>query len=185
MKCIKCKCKNITKANYCKNCGYHFSKEEQEAAKKRTLVGKVERLEKIYKTCTLQIITGNIIFKIASLLIVLFVGIYFLFHYGNKVTILENTNYQIEYNTELDEYYLLVKDDETNLDLFVPNKIDSLDVKLLDENNQELEGKKYNKNSEIKLKTTGTSNYYLLNTISNNQVDDTLKILVYRIEEES
>lgn len=180
MKCIKCQSKNINKANYCKNCGYHFSKAEQEAAKKRTLVGKIERLEKIYKTCTLQVITGNIIFKILSLLIVLFIGIYFLFHYGNKVTILENANYHIQYNTKSNEYYLLVKDDETNLDLFIPNKIDSLEIKLLDENNQELEHQTYQKDSEIKLKTNYEGSYYLLNTFNNDKLDNTLKIVVYR-----
>lgn len=180
MKCIKCQSKNINKANYCKNCGYHFSKEEQEAAKKRTLVGKIERLEKIYKTCTLQLITGNIIFKIVSLLLVLFIGIYFLFHYDNKVTILENANYQIQYNTKLDEYYLLVKDDETNLNLFIPNKIDNLEVKLLDEKNQELEHQTYQKDAKIKLKTNDNGSYYLLNTFSNDKVNDTLKMVVYR-----
>lgn len=59
MKCIKCSCNNIIDANYCKKCGYHFSKEEQLMAKSKTLVGKLEILEETYAWVTLKKITGH------------------------------------------------------------------------------------------------------------------------------
>ena len=37
MICPKCKKKNIKKANFCIDCGYEFSEEEQEAAYKKVL----------------------------------------------------------------------------------------------------------------------------------------------------
>ncbi len=180
MKCVKCKKENITKANYCKTCGSQFSKEEQEKARKKTLVGKIERLEKAYNLCTLKAITGSTIFKVISLLIVLLIGLYFLFNFGNKVKLLESPEYKIEYNTKLKEYYLLVKNDEVDLNLFVPNKIDNLGVKIVNKNNQEISRTEYEKNDEIKLFANGEDYYYL---IDDNKVDDILKIFVYRTME--
>ena len=45
MKCIKCKTVNVHNANYCKNCAYEFSKQEQKAAEKWTFIGIIKRME--------------------------------------------------------------------------------------------------------------------------------------------
>lgn len=47
MQCIKCREKNINQANYCKNCGYHFSEAKQKAAKKWNLVWYLEAFGKL------------------------------------------------------------------------------------------------------------------------------------------
>ena len=54
MKCIKCMTVNISKAKYCKNCKYEFSDSERKIARGKTLIGKIETLEKTWRT----IVTG-------------------------------------------------------------------------------------------------------------------------------
>ena len=73
MKCIKCQSKNRNYANYCKNCGYHFSKEEQEAASKWSLPWFLEKIDNFKKLITLDILKGNIIYRILSIIVVLFI----------------------------------------------------------------------------------------------------------------
>lgn len=130
MKCIKCKGINIISANYCKFCGYHFSEKEQKEAKNKTIVGKLEMLEKAYNVCTLKVITDHIVFKIISLLVVIILGIFFLVNNGAKVKILESDNYKMQYNTKEDEYYLLANEEQTTLDLYVPNRVQNIVVKI-------------------------------------------------------
>lgn len=123
MKCSKCKDINIDKANYCKKYGYHFTENEQKKAHRKTLFGKLEMLEKAYSVCSLKIITDSLIFKIGSLLLMTIIGIMLFTNMENKLRILDSDNYQVQYNTKLDEYYLILYEDETKLNLYKPDNI--------------------------------------------------------------
>lgn len=183
MKCIKCRQENINSANYCKKCGYHFSKSEQKIAKSHTLVGKLENIEQAYKVCSLKIITDNIIFKIVSLLIIIALGIFFVMQNGTIVKIKDSKEYNIQYNTKLDEYYLLVNQDETNLNLYIPNKTESFNIKLMDLDNNLIEEDNYKDTDNITLNINGIDDYYLLESFYSDKESSVLKLYVYRVGE--
>lgn len=174
MKCIKCKSNNINKANYCKECGYKFSEKEQKAAQRRTFVGKLEMIEEAYKICTLKVITDHILFKIASIVLLLVVGLMFYFNYGNEVKILNNSNYKIKYNSEYNEYYIFTKDDEVTLNLYIPNKVENLKIKKI-ENENTVEETEFKKDDKITLYTNLEEDYYLLESEISN-----VKLYVFR-----
>lgn len=173
MKCIKCRCKNINKANYCKNCKYHFSKEEQEAAKSITFFGKLEKLEKVYNIITLNAITGHIIFKILSIVIILGLGIYITLS-NDKINVLESDNYLVKYNKNENEYYLISKEKNIPLNLYLSNNIKTINIKHKDKNNNLINEKQYDKVDEISLSINSNEDYYLINADK-----DTLKLYIY------
>lgn len=179
MKCSKCGSKNITKANYCISCGNGFSEEERKKAKKKTVVGVLEFLEEVYSWCNLSKITGHIAFKIVSVLVVLLVGISFVFNNGRSVKILESDHYKIQYNTKDDEYYLLVDEDQTNLELYVPNKVSDLVIKEYDKDNLEISSMKYDPKNKLVLTVNSSDEYYML-VSKNGKAYEKIKMYVYR-----
>lgn len=180
MKCIKCTEKNINKANYCKKCAYKFSKKEQEIARKHTIIGKLDLLEKAYKTCNLQIITDHILFKIFSLLIVLALGINIWINYGLSLKLLNSDEYQIQYNTKLDEYYLISEKHKVPLNLYVPNRVKNIVVRHYS-GGQIINRKTYKKEQEIILNAT-SDDYYTLQINYLYGDKDNYKIYVYEEE---
>ncbi len=183
MECIRCKTKNVNKANYCKNCGYHFSKEEQKAAKKWTLVWFLECFDKAKSILNLSIITDHILFKIASIVVVLGIGFYSFFTNGNSLKLLESNDYKVQYNTELSEYYLLANKEKTNLNLYIPNRAQKLIVEHIDQNNQLIDTKEYAKEEEIVFSSDSNNDYYILEAAYENNNFDKLKFYIYYVEE--
>ena len=181
MKCIKCKTKNINKANYCKKCGYHFSKKEQEASRKWSFVWFLEKKDKIMSIIDLSIITDNIFFKIASIVLILGVGVYSILTNGINLKLLESKDYKIQYNTSLSEYYLLVNQEQTNLNLYIPNRTEKLIIKHLN-GNELIEEKEYN-GEEIVLDSNTYDEYYLIEATYDNNNLDRIKLYVYYEED--
>ena len=177
MKCIKCGTKNINKANYCKTCGYHFSKEEQKAAKKWSLVWILECIDKGLSVVDLSIITGSIYFKILSIVIVLLIGIHGWFINGLNIKIMESDDYKIQYNTKIKEYYLLTEKDEINLNVYLPKKIDTIYVEHYDKNSNVLNEEKYQDLNKIILDSNSDDDYYILKADNNLKQ---LKVYVYQ-----
>lgn len=177
MRCIKCSTNNINKANYCKNCGYKFSDAERVHARRHTLVGKLEMLENAYKVCTLNVITGHIAFKIVSLVIVILMGVYFVFYNGGEVKILKSDKYNIEYNVKSEEYYLLVNEDEVNLNLYVPNKVKNIVINHYDKDDKLLDKVDYLENNDVVLSTNYKEDYYVLSSDNKD-----IRFYVYRTE---
>ncbi len=181
MKCSKCRCKNIVKANYCKSCKYKFTDKEKEKAYNKTLFGKVEFIEKWYSRLTLQAITGHIAFKICSILFILMIGIYTLFTMGITTKILDSKDYKIYYNKNLKEYYLLVDSSlsEVDVNLYKPNRLKNLNVLHYDSNNKLLEKISERDNKNIILKTYN-DDYYVLESKYSNKKMDKIKVIVYK-----
>ena len=177
MKCGKCKNKNITKANYCKKCGYKFSEEEQKEAKGKTFVGKLEKLELAYNVCTLKVITEHKLYKIGSFLIVLGIGIYYLLAYGLNVRFLNSKNYEISYNEKLMEYYIITNKNKVSLDLYIPNRTKKLIVKHFDVEGKIIEKESYKPMQEIVLETK-EKEYYVLESSYLGHKKDTFKLYV-------
>lgn len=177
MRCTKCGKDNIIKANFCKYCGYKFSQAEQKKAKRKTLVGKLELIEKGYSICKLKFITDNIIFKIASIIMLIAIGICLNLKNGNDVRILKSDMYKIEYNTNNDEYYLLVDEDKINLNLYIPNNLDKIDIKHMNSDGSIILENSYNLNDEIVLDINSINDYYLL-----DYNDSKIKFFIYKVE---
>lgn len=179
MKCVKCKTDNIINANYCKNCGYEFSKKEKKKAKRWTLAWFLEIIDKIKSIFDLSIITGNILFKVLSVIVILIVGIYYSITSGTNLKILNSDNYQIQYNTKLDEYYLIANKEETTLNLYVPNRTKNIIIKHLDGKDLIIEEKEYCKECEVLLNSNGSEDYYIIETKYENNNLDRMKLYVY------
>lgn len=182
MKCIKCRTVNINKANYCKNCGYHFSKKEQEAAKKWSFVWFLEKIDKVKSLWKFSFITDHILFKIASVAIVLGIGIYSCFANGTHLKILKTDEYQLQYNKDLKEYYLLTDNDQTKLNIYIPNQISEISIQQVASNDQIISEATYKKEQDIILVNTEETDYYLIKV--KDSPKENLKIYIYRKDDE-
>jgi hypothetical protein len=180
MKCHKCKNENILKANYCQKCGEKFTDKEKEAAYNKTIYGKIDTILKIKSFATLSVITGNIFYKIGSLLVVLGIGLYFLFTIGINTKILNSKDYQIFYNKESNEYYLLVNDNKNSveLNLYRPNRTKEMTIYTYDLNDKEKTKTTVSKDDVIKLNTY-QDDYHIIESIYSNKKKDNLKVYVY------
>ena len=180
MKCRKCKKENILKAKYCQKCGEKFTDKEREEAYNKTIFGKIDFFQKMKSIATLNFITGNIFFKIASLLIVLGIGLYFLFTMGINTKILNSKDYQINYNKKSNEYYLIVDDNKDSivLNLYRPNRTKKMIVYTYDLEDKEIDKTKVSKDDKITL-TTYKDDYYIIESNYSNKKKDKLKIYVY------
>lgn len=179
MRCIKCKTVNINKANYCKKCAYHFSEAEQKAARSKTLIGKIEKIEKLKSICDLSIITGHILFKIGSISIVFIIGIYFWINNGINLKLLNSNHYKIYYNTNEKEYYLMTESNKIPLDLYIPNRTENIVITHYDENNNIIESKKYKKEEDIILETK-QKEYYVLTANYSHDEKEKFKLYVLK-----
>lgn len=185
MKCIKCKSNNSYHSNYCKKCGNKFTKQEKDKAKRWTLVWFLEKKDQIQSLWKFNFITDHILFKIASLLIILAIGIYSFLINGSHLKLLTGDNYKLQYNTKLDEYYLLAEENNIKLNLYIPEKADKLVVTYFDKDDKVIEEKTYNKNDVITIVSDSSDSYYLIRANYNNKGADSLKIFVYQEEEDT
>lgn len=180
MKCHKCKFDNIVKASYCHNCGEKFADKEKEEAYNKTIYGKIEKLEKIKDIASLDIITGNIIFKICSLLIVLGIGIYFLFTMGWNTKILNSIDYKLFYNTSDNGYYILVDDniDSVDVSLYRPNRLKKMIINHYDLDNNLVEKREIKKEDKVELNAS-SNDYYIIESKYSNKKQGKIKVVVY------
>lgn len=181
MKCSKCRSKNINIAKFCKSCGNAFTDKERETAKKGTFVWYLEKIDDIKSIVDLSFITGKLWFKISSIIFVLGIGIYFYMANGSEMKLLKSDQYKVEYNAKLDEYYLLVTKEKTNLELYFPENVKDIKVKNYDKENKILKEKKYKKDAEIILENTDDESYYILEGVYNGH-SDKMKLYIYRTE---
>ncbi len=181
MRCRKCKDSNITQANYCKKCGNKYTTQEQTKARKKTFVGHLEEFEKIYNILNLDFITGHILFKIATLIVILSIGIFIWINDGINVKLLNSNEYTIQYNKKEHEYYLISNKEKVGLNLYVPNRTENIEIKHYNKNNKIVEKKKYKKISNIILEAH-TSDYYVLKVNYIENKTEKIKIYVYNEE---
>lgn len=180
MKCKKCKKKNRSDANYCIKCGKKFTKEEKDQAEKLYLP---TILKKIYDILTLSFITDNLIVRGFYILFILGLGIYMLFSMGSHLRILNNENYEVNYNKNKNTYYIFI-DKEKNLNtinamMYVPNKIDKINLNYYDSKGKLIKKKKNIKKNYINLIINKKENNYYKITGNNKEE---IKVYVYYSE---
>ena len=179
MKCKKCGFKNVTQAKYCYKCGNSFTKEEHNEAVSKSIITKITKLKDLYDTVTLSKITGSIYFKIATILLVLAIGIYSMFKNGSDFHVLDGDNYTYKYNEKLNEYYLYLDDRETSLNLYLPHEINTFYVTYYDKDNNLLEKNTYYNLDDIKVKVEDTDNYYKISYEETENSQNTIKLYTY------
>lgn len=181
IKCSECSKENISKANYCKYCGKLISEKEKENASKSIAVVWLERLKKVINIITLDFVKGNKVLKIAYVVIVFLVGIYMLCTMGSSLKVVDNEFYDVKYNKSSQEYYLFLEDEESrkvDLQLYVPNKINDLNIGYYDDEGLLLFDEHYSKDDAITLLANkDLDNYYVISD-SNNK-NNKIKIFVY------
>lgn len=183
VKCRKCETENRACASFCKNCRYEFTKEEQNKAKNKSLEGIIvriiERVGKIKSVIDLSFITDKLWFQIASIVVVLGIGVFSCFQNGVHLKILKSDIYQINYNTKLNEYYLVVEEKEAKLNLYIPYQGQDIVVKHMNLE-EELESNTYQDGENIVLTNNDEDDYYLITGKGLNRKEETLKVYIYK-----
>ena len=128
MKCSKCGHKNLYQANFCEKCGSAFDDAYKEKAYSKTIYGIINKIEEIYSWLTLDVILGNKFVKIFLLVSLLFAVGNKVSENGNEFIIKDEKGYYVQYNQTNDEYYIVSKDYEVNLALYIPKKVENLIV---------------------------------------------------------
>ena len=126
MNCEKCRADLPYGAKYCGECGEKIPKGAYDAEYNDTVWAKIDNAKDKYDKFFLKKITGNIVFKIVSMVLVL---VYFFFTlYGNfmGIRLKENESYDIKYNKTSEEYYVYPKTEASNLELYVPLGTDKI-----------------------------------------------------------
>lgn len=180
MKCKKCKTNNITKAIYCKKCGNEFLEDERKKARRKTFIGKIERIEDIYNTITLSKITSHILFKIFTILIVLGIGIYFWISNGISLKLLNSEYYDIKYYEKEHEYYLVTEFNEVTLNLYIPNRLQNINIIHYNKDGQKIEENTYLKDEEIILYVSN-EDYYVIDSLYLKNKKEEIKLYVLKI----
>lgn len=177
MKCKKCGHNNVTQASFCFKCGNNFTKEEKELAIKKSFITKYNKLKEWYDKLTLSKITSHIVFKIVTVLIVLFIGVYSIYKDGTRLKVIDGEGYSYKYNNKLNEYYLYLDKEESSLNLYLPHYVNTYKVSYYDSNDKELESNNYDSLDDIVIKIDDVSNYY---KISYDDSNDYVKIFALR-----
>lgn len=180
MKCIKCRTVNVHNANYCKKCAYEFSEKEQEAAEKWTFIGIIKRFEKFKEKVTFGWLFDHLAFKIGSILGVLCIGIGFMLNNGTSFAVAESDNYTANYNEEKNEYYLYSEKDKAELNLYIPKRVENLNIKHYDGNSKVISDLDYKVTDNIVLYGNLEDDYYVLEANYSDDKSDKLKLFIYQ-----
>ncbi len=176
MICKNCRKDNILDAKYCIKCGNKFSKKERSDARRFTLVGLLETIDSIDNVKCLAIITKNKIFRIIVLIAIILIGVINIVTNGYNMKLNKNDNYSIMHYKDM--YYIIVDKEKSTVDLYIPNRIDNLQVELIDAE-KTIDNKKIAKNETIELSSNDENSYYLINGISNNSKESIKVKMIY------
>ena len=126
MNCSHCGGENPTKADYCRSCGEKFTDKEKKAAYGKTVYGKIDRFLELKSWVTLGKITGHPIFRAAVLLILAVLVVVNVGAFGRELCIKNSGSYDVAFNGEMNEYYVMTDLPEVSLSVYVPRKTSSL-----------------------------------------------------------
>ena len=96
------------------------------------------------------------------------------------IWIKDSDNYKLQYNTKLNEYYLISPTQKTNLDLYIPSRAKDTKIQLYDENNKMVEETKVEEDKGIVLDKNDSGNYYIIESEYGNNNVDRIKLFVYQ-----
>ncbi len=190
MKCSNCGKKNMSKANFCKKCGFVFSDKEQKDSKDTLIL--LKGTKKFYEVITLKFITDSVLIQTIYTITILLIGVGILSLKENKIRIEDGKNYTVQYNTEIKEYYMIIQSNKESTEtidanLFIPNNVEALKIAYYDENDKLIAEEEHSPKGKITLSINQNhNNYYQISDTKNQK--DSIKVFVYYqsdIEEQS
>lgn len=180
MKCVKCEADLHYGDKFCNTCGEHVAKNAYEEDYKKTIWGKLDKLNDWWETLTLKKFLDNWIVKILILVAILGWGVFDAYTDLTNIKLLESESYKIEYNKKADEYYIKTDEEEINLELYIPRHSEKITVKEFigeDEiNAREMLPEEYQKEA-VKVKK-GEFDYVTVSSVKGEKVTDTVKVYV-------
>lgn len=185
MRCKKCNQQNVNHANYCYFCGGVFSEEERKCAREKSVWYKLVQLKDRYDTITLSKITGSKAFQVGSIIGTILIGGYFIIQNGYQFKLKESDSYTYEYNINEKEYYVYLKNDEAQLNLYAPESVNQFYVRYYSEDNELLSENGYDNIEDVKVEVQNNNprNYYKISYDKSENDINTIKI--YTLKEAS
>ena len=178
LKCPECKHRNVTQAKYCYSCGYRFKEDEINEASKHGLAVYI----KMFFDWTSKFkFTDWKIWKIVSIIGILYTGINYVYVNGYKLKIEKSDNYTYEYNNKENEYYVYFNNEHSTLNLYVPHEIPKLYAIHYDEFGNILDTNQFDYNEDINLVIDNDDKSYYLITMNQNEnkSNEYIKVLTY------
>ena len=172
MKCIKCKKKNVSQANYCIRCGYKFTKKDKENSEK-SFPAIVFKIKNIWDTITLSKLKDKWWFRIGSFIIVIGFGLFLFIQNGTSLKILKSDDYEISRIKNTNNYYLTSKNNETKLNMYLPHNVSNIYVDYYDSSGKKISNNKYSDINDITINVDNNNNYYCI------YIDDNNKVVLY------
>ena len=177
MKCKNCNAKNLYKAHYCQKCGYAFTEENRKEAYSQTIFGFFDKIEEMYKKIKLDHITGSMYFKVLSILFVLAIGVFNVLSNGNTFKVLDSEQYDVQYNTKTEEYYLISEEDMIQVSLYLPKETKMICVMEFDDSGNEIQQFQYTIEDAIVLRNNG--NVYKIEAEYSDDICQSLMIRIF------
>lgn len=172
MKCIKCKKRNVSQANYCIKCGYRFTEKDKENSK-NSFPATVYKTKELWDILTLGKLKDKWWFRIISFLLVIGLGVIMFIQNGTHLKILKSDTYEISKMKNTNNYYLSSKNKETKLNLYLPHEVSNIYVDYYDVSGYEISKNQYSDINDITIIVDNNNNYY------NIYIDDNNKITLY------
>lgn len=180
MKCTKCDSLLHYGDRFCNTCGEKINKKTYEEDYKKTIWGKLDKINDWWETFTLRKFIDNWVVKIIILLLVLVWGFFDAYTELSDIKFLESENYMIEYNKKLDEYYIRTSEEEVELNLYIPRYSDKIIV--TEYNGEEVLSEKEMLPEEYKVRPVKVKNNnkvcVIISSVKEDKVTDTVKFYV-------
>ncbi len=179
MKCEKCGYELNYGAKYCNACGEKVPKDTYKEVYDHTVWGYTDKFLNWYDTLTLKKVTGNIIFKIVVLLLVLLVGVFNAYSSYANIRLLKSEEYSIEHDKNLGFYYIITPDEQVNILMYIPKNTEKVVVKGIDGDNEtaktEFLPDDYAKGIIAK---KNEFDYITVETIKGDKISDSINLIV-------
>ena len=182
MICPNCSEDNHSSSIYCRNCGYHFSDAQRQAAYDQTIYGKIDKGRRIADILTLKFITDTIWFKVLSIVLILALGVWLRISGVQGFRLESSDDYEIQYLKETDTYYLITEEPTIPLRLVMPYGTKKLKVKELDEDGDTISSESYDPEEGITLDVSGKI-HYKLSTSNGKKTTGSLVLYLYLSED--
>ena len=179
MNCVKCNSELHYGDKFCNKCGEKVEKGIYDEAYKKTIWGKLDKANDVWQTMTLKKFIDHWITKSIILLAVLVWGFFDAYTSLANIQFLESQDYKIEYNKQLDEYYIRTDEEVVDLNLYIPRaseRIEITEYKDGEKSIREMLPEEYKENA-VRVKKD-EFDYVTISSMRKDKATDTVKLYV-------
>lgn len=182
LKCPECKKRNVSQANYCRRCKHRFTPKEKEAMRLNGFWSMINWVKNTWDNSLPGKLMDSFVVKLIIVIIPLVGGVWFFMQNGSALKIEESEEYTRQYNVETDDYYLLLSQEKSKLNLYLPHEIEHFYVKYYSEGGELLEENSYDDldDVEVTVNNRNEHNYYVIGITEEERPEDRVKVYVYR-----